>query len=333
MSTNLAIPTQVAQPRCFFLSPVISESQAYTMAGEHKGKVFNFDIRHLFKRQSHLIDTKLVELRFVPFWNVRCKSHFDYSRMEDYAISAKDPDAVRITIKGKDGAGNHVEIPYSVDPTGRSKGLVKISGEERCITNRDITEWIDSYMQTDDWSQKDLDKHQKLLREMSKQLPTPIPNLVEFGEMLTIDGTKIAADHVKTIVVPPLETADNVVRRTLKKVMVSIKAAEIYDWGLEVTNIDLYFRPLYVFQFTRLDDHGDPIELRQKELDALNIDNWITLQVTEYQTSNIPWGKILKLSADIGAIMLKEVPFIGTSLKIASTVADQAPGIIDDMKQ
>ncbi len=115
--------------------------------------------------------------------------------------------------------------------------------------------------------------------------------------------------------------------------MAPIEAATIYDWALEVVNVDLYFHPLYVFQFEKLDQAGNAIERKLEELDALYKDRWITLQTTEFQMSTIPWAKILRLSADIGAIMLQDVPVLGTSLKIAGTLADQGPGIIEDMNR
>ena len=155
-------------------------------------------------------------------------------------------------------------------------------------------------------------------------------DLAEFVDQLSLDGIALFADDIKTIVVPPLETADNVVRRTMQEVMAPIEAATIYNWALEVVNVDLYFRPLYVFQFEKLDQAGNAIERKLEELDALYKDRWVTLQTTEFQMSTIPWAKILRLSADIGAIMLQDVPVLGTSLKIASTLADQAPGIVPD---
>lgn len=336
-NTGLAIPTRIAPPRCFFMAPVINKSQAYTQAGEHKSKVFGFDPKQFFRvigRKRDLgIEAELLERRLVPFWQVSCKSHFDYTRMNDYTIIADDPDAVSISIQGNDLEGNQIEMVYRVDQTGRSEGQVKLTGIERCVTDRAITQWIDSYMRTEEWLPKDLEKHQNLLKDTAKQRPVIVDDLTKFGENLIIDGKKVFRDDVKTIVVPPLETADNVVRRTLQQVMVPIEAATIYEWGLEVTNIDLYFRPLYVFEFVRLDQEGNPIERKLEELDALHKDKWVNLQATEFQMSTIPWMKILKLSADIGAIMLRDVPIIGTSMKIASTVADQAPGIIDNMNK
>jgi hypothetical protein len=335
--TSLAIPTTIADPRCFVLLPVLDKSQAYTQAGEHKGRVFTFDpkqvLRTLGRKRAPGIEAELLERRLVPFWHVRCRSHFDYTRMKDYTIAANDRDAVSITIQGNDHQGNPIEMIYRVDQTGRSGGQVKLTGIERCITERNAEQWIDSYTRTEDWVAKQLEEHQKIMRESTKLKPRPVSDLGEFGANLRIDGEQLFRDDVKTIVVPPLETADNVVRRALQQVMVSIEAATIYDWALEVMTIDLYFRPLYVFQFERRDESGSTNGLKLEELDGLNKDRWVTLQATEFQMPDIPWVKILKLSADIGAIVLRDAPVLGTSLKIATTIADQGPGIISDIKK
>lgn len=333
----LAIPTKVADPRCFVLEPVINKSQAYAQAGEHRNKVFGFDPRQLLtvlgKKRNPSIEAELLERRMVPFWNVRCRSHFDYTRLKNYTISANDPDAVSITLQGTDKQGNPIEMSYRVDQTGRSGGQVKLTGIERCVIDRDATQWIDSYTRTEEWLPKALEEHQKLLKDSAKLRPRQVYDLAEFVDQLSLDGNALFSDDIKTIVVPPLETADNVVRRTMQEVMAPIEAATIYDWALEVVNADLYFRPLYVFQFEKLDQAGNPTERKLEELDALYKDRWVNLQTTEFQMSTIPWAKILRLSADIGAIVLQDVPVLGTSLKIASTLADQAPGIIEDMNR
>jgi hypothetical protein len=338
-NSGLVIPTQIAAPRCFVLEPVINEPQALTQAGEHKSGVFSFDFRRALGRiglggkDETRIDIKLLHRRLVPFWNVKCRSHFDYTRMKDYTISAHDPDAVFITIQGSDKSGAPTESLYRVDQSGRSGGIVKLTGIERCVTRREISEWIDSYIQSENWSQKQSEAQQKLLQELALQRPRPVDDLEDFARTLELNGQSIFSDNVETIVVPPLETADNVVRRMLQKVMVSIEAATIYEWLLEVMAVDLYFRPIFVFEFVRLDKEGNPVERKIEELNALKRGHWVNLQTTEFQMSNIPWVKILKLSADIGSIVLGDIPIVGTTMKVVSAVATQGPGIVDDMKK
>ena len=334
---NMAIPTTLTTPRCFVLKPVINVAQAYTQAGEYKSKVFGFDIKRALtsigRKKEDRIDSKLLHRRLVPFWQIKCRSHFDYTRINEYSIAAHDPEAVMITLQGNDKEGQKTESEYRVDRSGRSEGKVRLTGIERCVKDREENSWIDSYVHTDDWSPKDIEAQRKHLSDLALQNPIPIRDLEGFASSLTFDNTPLFEDTLETIVVPPLETADNVVRHTLRKVMVPIEAALIYDWLLDVSIIDLYFRPLYVFQFSRMDKEGNTIEVKLEELDAIKKDRWINLQTTEYQMSTIPWVKILKLSADIGAIVLNDIPIVGTTMKVVSAVATQGPDIYEDMKR
>ena len=332
-NSSLEIPTNVSKPRCSVLEPITNESQAHNQAGEHRGKVFGLDLKRLLSgRREVTVETELVERRMVAFWHVRCRSHFDYTRMKEYEIAAQDPDAVSITLRGNDAQGSRLELLYRVDATGRSKGQVKLSGIERCVTDRTVEEYIDSYTKADNLPARELESRRKALSESAKQRLRPVEDIEAFGNHGLVDGVPLFNDNIRTIVVPPLETADAVVLQTLRKAMVPIEAATIYEWFLEVTNVDLYFRPLYVFEFKQLDRNGNPIGRKREELDALNRDRWVNLETTEYQMPTVPWVKILKLSADVGAIMLRDVPILGTGMRIAGTIADQAPDIIDDLK-
>lgn len=330
--SNLAIPTTLAEPRCFVLEPVINQTQAYAQAGEHKSKVFRLDLKRVLSGRPKDVETKLIHRRLVPFWHVRCRSHFDFTRLRDYTITAHDSDAVMLTIQGTDKSGNQTEAVYRVDQTGRSGGQIKLTGIERCVKEREVTEWVDSYTQIDDWPEREKETHQKQLQESALQRPTPVADLESFARDLTLDGQPMFVDGVDTILVPPLETADNVVRRVLPKVTVPIEAATIYNWSLEVFTIDLYFRPIFVFEFIHLDKDGNPVERKLEELDALKKDRWVNLQTTEWQMPSIPWIKILRLSADIGAIVLRDIPIVGTTMQVASAIASQGPDIVNSMR-
>lgn len=330
---NLAIPTTIAEPRCFVLEPVINKTQAHTQAGEHKSKVFGFNLRRIISRQPQNIEIKLIHRRFVAFWHIQCRSHFDFSRLREYTIKTHDPDAVMLTLQGSDKSNRKTEAIYRIDQSGRSGGQVKLTGIERSVKNREVTEWIDSYTQRENQSEKEETDKQNRLKKATLQRPQQVTDLENFANDLTVDGQPIVDDNVETIVVPPLETADNVIRRILPKVTIPIEAATIYDWSLAALKIDLYFRPIFVFEFVRQDNEGNPVDRKREELDALQKDHWETLETTEFQIPTVPWVKILKLSADIGSIVLKDVPVVGTTMKVASAVASQGPGIVEDMKR
>jgi hypothetical protein len=321
------IPIELREPRCFVLESVINPDQAYSQAGAFKGRVFGFDIGRVVRRRTS-VEAKLLHRRLVPFWHVHCLSHFDFSRLNNYQLLAQHPDAVKITLQGP----SEQTIDFRVDQTGRSGGQVTITGIERCVTNRDKVNWIDSYVQREDVTPLVMQQEQKRMQAYVVQRPKEVQDLEEFVGSLSIGGNTLFQDGLETIVVPPLETADNVVRRSLKEVMVSIDAPMIHEAWLKVENVDLYYRPLFVFQFEKLDDRGNTIERKLEELDALNKDNWTTLATTEFQMSRVPWTKILRLSADIGTILLQDMSIVGTALRVTNTVIDQGPDIVNSLR-
>lgn len=326
--TSFQIPIELSLPRSFVLDPIINAEQAYAQAGAYKSRVFGLDLIKLIRRSKTTIEARLLERRLVPFWHIQCQSHFDYSRLNNYQIAPHHPDAIKITLQGP----NQQALDFRVDQTGRSASYVALTGIERCLTRRDKTVWIDSYIQQEEVAPGDWEKQQQRMQKYVLQRPQLVEDLEAFASTLTVQGQQLFQDGIQTIVVPPLETADNVVRRSLKEVMVSIDAPTIHEAYLKVGKIDLYFRPLYVFEFEKLDEHGNALERKLEELDALNREHWTNLATTEFQMSKLPWAKILRLSADIGNILLQDVPIAGTAFKITGKILDQGPDILDDMR-
>lgn len=331
---NFSIPTVVTIPRCFVLESAINVSQAYAQATEHKGNVFDSktvrsrSVLRFGRKQEINIDIKLLHRRWVPFWNVKSRSFFKYTRLKEYWIDIHDPDAESITLQGSDKSGNHAELIYQIDQTESSKGVAKFTGVEKYNTRRELLEWIDSYTPTQNWSPRQVAEQQRFLQNLALQNREQVKDLEGFAEKLTLDGRPVFSDSIETIVVPPLDMVDNVVRRALQKVMVPIEAATIIDWQLEVATLDLYFRPIFVFEFIHLDRNGNTVERKLEELDAV-AGHWVNLQTIEFQRSTTPWTKVLKFSADVGSILLQDIPVVGTTMKvISSTIPTQREDVI-----
>lgn len=327
---NLSIPTELAEPRCFVLQPIINEPQAWSQAGAYKEKVFGRDWGAMLpgRRDRARFEEKLLHRRLVPFWHIRCTSHFDYSRLNEYEINAFNLDATKITL-----IGQGQQLDFRVDQTGRSGPRISVSGIEHCITNREFDEYIDSYIRLETAATPQVKQQtQRRLDSYTRQKPLQVFDLEAFAHRLEVDGKALFDDELETLVVPPLETADTVAKRAMKEVMVSIDAQAIHDWWLRAETVDLYFRPLFVFEFQKYDERNNPLDRRLVELDALDRNYWTNLATTEFQMSSIPWGKILKLSSDIGMLFLQDVPVLGRSLEIGKVIAEQGPSIVDDLR-
>jgi hypothetical protein len=336
MPGSMVIPTEVCDPRCFVLKPRISAETALTEAGDHKRKVFPFDPTSVLPNRRRRVEARLMERRLVPFWHVNCSSHFDYSRITEYPIVAQNPHAREIYLPGPEGL-----LSYSVDTTRRSEGRVMISGLEHCVVRKREVDWIDSYLR---WPEpppdrvqefeKRAEEHKQRLKEYTeKHDPTEVRDFSAFFQALKVDGEALFVDSVPTTVMVPLEKADIIVQRSLKAVMESISAEFIHSWGLRVEAINLYFRPLFVFEFSQYDVHDREVgEKRIEELDGLNRNLWTVLPTAGRPKSDIPWTEILKLSTDLGLILLRDVSGVGQILDLAKVLQDHLPEIAKEMR-
>jgi hypothetical protein len=329
-AANYNIPFEYVNARCFVLDPVINESQAYAQAGQYQGNVFDSTVQQVvnrFRREKPKIEAQLLHRRLVPFWHVRCSSHFDYSRLNEYQIFANNPEAVQITVRD----GHEQSITYRVDATGRSGGVVNLRGIERVVSDRQHETWEDSYIQNPDMLPAQYELEQKRMQGYIVQNPRPVTNVEELATDVRVDGKPLFDDEIETIIVPPLETAETIVQRALSNVMVSMEGPTINEAKLQLERLDLYFRPIFVFEFERFDRDGNRTDRKVEELDALARNRWTTLERTEFQMTQIPWKKILRLSADIGAILVQNYTGIGPALEITSTLLQQGGNIIDDL--
>jgi hypothetical protein len=336
MSSGKAIPTEVCDPRCFALRPRISAETALTEAGDHKRKVFPFDPTTVLPGRKRRVEATLMERRLVPYWHVNCSSHFDYSSVTEYPIIAQNPQAKEIYLPGPDGLKS-----YAVDTTRRAEGRVMISGLEHCIVRKREVDWIDSYLRWPDpppdrvqeFQKREQEHKQRLKDYTEKHEPIEVVDFSAFFQALQVDGEALFADSVPTTITVPLEKADIIVQRTLKAVMESISAEYIHSWGLRVETINLYFRPLYVFEFKQYDVQDREVrEKRVEELDGLNRNLWTPLPTTGRPKSDIPWAEILKLSTDLGLVLLRDVSGVGQILELGKVLQDHLPEIAKEMR-
>ncbi|MCX6033095.1 MAG: hypothetical protein NT169_27900 [Chloroflexi bacterium] len=107
---------------------------------------------------------------------------------------------------------------------------------------------------------------------------------------------------------------------------------EIYDWLIAAENVDLYYRPAYVFRFIRLDAQGQVLDTRLEQIDAVN-GNWAPADI-ELLKPNVPWDKVLSLTADASAVVLMELggPWLRVAAGLMKVGKDHIPGIVQDMK-
>ena len=323
-----SLPIQICEPRCYVIQPSLTRMQAITRAGAQAEKTFG--IKRLFRKSE--VTPTLIERRLVPFWFVRCKSHFHYDRMNSYKITPQDEDALEITIQG-------IDDRVLTFPMSQSHEII-LHGIERCVTDREVSEVIDAYdvPESKSLSGRATSYFRSAQKRLTQYLSYPRTqghDLATLYQESLLDGQPLYEDleDEKIRVLLPREPANRVVGNVMKKVMVSIEPVAIHDWLLTIDAVDLYLRPVFVFQFERADKEDAIAERKFEQLDALTGD-WTALATTEVLSSNIPWEKILVLTMDASAVVFQELsgPWLKVTAGLLKVGSEHLPGIMDDIK-
>lgn len=332
MNTSLALPIQICKPRCFVIDPSINRFQATTKAGAHGEK--SYRLSSIFKRGT-TFNVRLIQRRLIPFWSIRCASRFHYDRSSSYLIQINDKDTVELTMTTTDGQ----EFTLPVNSQSNTRTLT-VNGKERCVTSRDVSEFIEAY-QLPEAKSKILNPfgpkdNQGQFQEYLSNPTIPVSDIATLYQNHTIDGQQLyndLQDENIQIVLPDLP-ANRVVGDVMKKVMVSIEPIKIHDWSLAVEVADLYFRPVYIFEFERLDKEKNLIENKLEQLDAIT-GEWVNISSREViQPGRIPWDKIMHLTIDASVVVLQELggPWVRVTAGLVEVSVDQIPDIVDDLK-
>lgn len=332
MESNISLPIQICSPRCYVIEPAINRFQAITRAGSQGDKTFRLT---KFLRRGSSVNVKLIQRRLVPFWSVRCRSRFHYDKSSSYVVNINDQDAVEVTLHSAD----EKKIVLPVNPQSKNRSLT-VHGKERCVTERDVSELIDAYQLPETKSilrnPLSFKDDQATFREYLANPTAQVNDLAMLYQTNTIDGRPVYSDveDESIQIILPNEPANRVVGEVMKKVMVSIDPITIYDWSLAVEVADLYFRPLYVFEFERLDKEKVVVETKLEQLDAIN-GSWSTISTREVtQPGRVPWDKIMHLTIDASIVVLQELggPWVKVTTGLIGVTVDHVPGIVDDMK-
>ncbi|MEJ5308428.1 MAG: hypothetical protein WHX52_01530 [Anaerolineae bacterium] len=278
----------LTEERAFILQPQLSVDQAEGRAWAHKVDAFGTMAKmgSLLQRPKDE-DFKLMykEQRYEPFWHIVCDARYVYERRGDYPLAFNDAVVKSVTIDG---------VEYQV-----CNGKVMLTGLEHCREELHADVFFDGLTST----------RASNLADYLKYAAVEIPgdDLDDFS----------AGDSV---VVPPAARASAVVHEVLIEMIKSVKAERILEDRIDVRQIDLYYRPVYAFQYRWLSKGKETI----MEYDGLT-GQWQAGGKTFQQYM----GKILDpdFLFDVGAETVDLlVPGGGLAIKLAKKGLDVARG-------
>jgi hypothetical protein len=153
------------------------------------------------------------EHRYQPFWHVTASARYVYDRDAKYKVSTRGPEVKSVTcLKEHYGTDNgYMEIPVREHCVEEEGNEVFIDG----ITGKNQAE-LAGYMAF---------ASEKVQDELNKMVPQ------------------------NSILVPPQTRASAIIRDIVSKMIKAIQADKIDEELINISTVDLYYRPVYAFQY------------------------------------------------------------------------------------
>jgi hypothetical protein len=153
------------------------------------------------------------EHRYEPFWHVKARAKYVYDRNTTYEVPVTGPEVLSVTYRETDYAVTNTNIHFAV-----VEHCTQEDGEEVLVDG------VTGKPTTD-------------LKEYLSYTPSHITGAIE--------------DHVAkdSILVPPQTRVSALMREILAKMIKGIQADKILEETVEVNCIDLYYHPIYAFQY------------------------------------------------------------------------------------
>jgi hypothetical protein len=207
---------EVATQRILLLKDRLSPEQAKDIAWQKKLAAFDT----LAKMTSFLSKPKdedfamtYTEHRYEPFWHVVAKATYEYTRNTNYQVAASGKEVKNVTLH---------ETKYDV-----LNGHIHVPVLEYCLQE---------------------ERDEKILDGITGK---DAPGLRQYLSMSPTEVTGQLKDEVdqNAILIPPQARVSAIMRDSLSKMITGIQADTILKEEVEVSVIDLYYRPVYAFKY------------------------------------------------------------------------------------
>jgi hypothetical protein len=153
------------------------------------------------------------EHRYQPFWHIVAQAQYIYDRNTEYKVKTGGPEVKSVS--------------YMTKKYEAATGYINIPVIEHCLQQEEAEVYIDAVT----------GKNQP---ELASYLPFNPEQVTEKLEK------KVPKD---SILVPPQMRASGVIRDILSRMIKGIQADKIHEETIKVSTVDLYYHPIYAFQY------------------------------------------------------------------------------------
>ena len=203
----------LADERAFLLTPKVTRDEARARVDAKRTTLVAGTIGATIARvKPEAITFISAGARLMPFWHVKIHARTVYERSRPHTLPASGPEVQAITVLGQE---------LSVDP--KLKG-VPLTAVERCLNEIRAERTFEPDGRKGDFG--------RYLGGPKEEIPDV--------ESFTQPDTSIEAPEAR---------ASAVVRQVMCDVVKPVQAQRIHEERVDVEAIDLYFRPVYSFEY------------------------------------------------------------------------------------
>jgi hypothetical protein len=207
----------LANERAFQLTPQVPFETARVRVDDKRTSLVAGTVGALLARpKAEDIQLVSTENRLEPFWLITIATRTRYDRNRTYTLTVSGPEVQQVTV---------LDHEMTVDRQAKGGPSLSLTGIEHCQEESRVTRTFDGMS-----GEKE---------DCSKYLTFPaleIANLEAFAP----EGVLVA---------PPAARATAVVRQVMTEAVKPVQAQIIHEERVDVENIDLYFRPVYAFEY------------------------------------------------------------------------------------
>jgi len=207
---------QVADQRILVFSPQMTNEEAKKKALDKKMVAFDVASKvtsFLSRPKDDDFEMVYEEHRYQPFWHVVAKAKYVYDRNVEYEVQTSGKEVQSITLH---------DAKYEV-----SNDHIHIAVIEHCIEEEHDEVFVDGVTGK---TQPDVKKYLSMSPQVAE------------GEL-----EQVVAKG--SILVPPQTRVSAIMRDSLSKMIKGIQADTILEEHVEVMCVDLYYHPVFAFQF------------------------------------------------------------------------------------
>ena len=209
---------QLGSEKIYALDDRLGFEEVRQRAMDRRTHAFGGGLGSFIQRaKSDDIDLVTSQRRLDPFWHVVCRARYEYERSRDYTVVASAAEVRDVTILGTN---------YPIAETGPSARTFTVPALEHCRE-----EFV----------------HETHADGLTGAKVANAGPLVAASKQTVADPTKLAVEG--TIVVPPQHRASFIVRQLLAEMLKPIHADRMIEESLILENTDLYYRPVWAFEF------------------------------------------------------------------------------------